>query len=255
MSSPYLGLSNFLAQHGPDTFLLSGALLTNLYSNCLSAVRAASPDLAWSVGPLPADLQSWVTRVDETVMTWRSSFHDPDSFPLFAPYFAFDLVGSDHVALDVWRSYSSLSASLLFVFPRRNSTPPLVSSDPPPIRPGSSLATPFLPHSLDSSKQPRVAGPERVASALPPSRGYGGKRARPASKRRARQVVRLARSSSSFAPVASPAPASGPSQAPPRLFTSVPSVETCEWLAVHKLTISGLLKLMNRNVPDDSSSR
>ena len=60
MSPPYLGLSNLLTQYGPDTFLASGALLTNLYSNCLSAVRAASPDLAWSVGPLPGDLQSWV---------------------------------------------------------------------------------------------------------------------------------------------------------------------------------------------------
>ena len=253
MSSPYLGLSNFLAQHGPDTFLISGALLTNLYSNCLSAVRAASPDLAWSVGPLPGDLQSWVARVDDAVVTWRSSFHDPDSFPFFAPYFAFDLVGSDHVALDVWRAYSSLSAPLLFVFPRRNGTLPLVSFDPPSDCPGSSLATPFLPNSLDSSKRPRFAGPESVASALPLSRGSGGKRSRPASKRRPRQVARLAHSSSSFASVASPAPASGSSQAPPRLFTSVPSVETCEWLAVHNLTVSGLLRLMNRDVPDDSS--
>ena len=62
-------------------------------------------------------------------------------------------------------------------------------------------------------------------------------------------------SSSSFAHVAPHATSSGSSNLPSRLFSSVPSVETREWLAAHGLTVSGLLELMNRPTPDDSSSR
>ena len=362
MSSSSLGLSNFLAQYGSDNFLVPGSLLVNLYSNCLSAIRATPPDLTRSVGVPPANLLAWVSRIDDAVSNWHCALRGPDSLLLFAPYFAFDLEGSDHVALDVWRSYSSLSAPMLLVFPRRNSTPPPVASNLSSARPVNALDPSF--HSPDSVKRSRVAGPEVVSPALPPSRGRGGKRSRPASKRRSRQAVRIARSfaqsldpdrrrddpnykcdncsereekceapppsssgklaprcrrcmqehrgcfpvaplppdpslqsspsaptelkflasvsthlspvggsadspplsssgvasavagsSSSFAHVSPPARVSGSSQTPSRLFTSVPSVETREWLAAHDLTVSGLLELMNRAVPDDSSSR
>ena len=362
MSSPLLGLSNFLAQYGSDNFLVSGALLANLYSTCLASIRAAPPDLIRSVGVPPSDLRAWVSRVDDAVSTWHSAFRSPDSLPLFAPYFAFDLVGSDHVALDIWRSYSSLSAPLLLIFPRRNSTPPPVASVLPSAHPGAPLS-PSL-HSPVASKRPRVTEPEFAASALPSSRGRGGKRARPPFKRRSRQAVQIARSfakaldpgrrrdapdykcdycseqeekcepplphssgklppgcrrcirerrrclpgppltpnpslqvspatpvelnflasvsthlspvggsasspplsstgpasgvagssSSSFAHVGPPTSASGSSHPPSRLFTSVPSAETREWLAAHGLTVSGLLELMNRSVPDESPS-
>ena len=102
MSSSSLGLSNFLAQYGSDNFLVPGALLVNLYSNCLSAIRATPPDLTRSVGVPPANLLAWVSRIDDAVSNWHCALRGPDSLLLFAPYFAFDLVGSDHVALDVW---------------------------------------------------------------------------------------------------------------------------------------------------------
>ena len=363
MSSSSLGLSNYLAQYGPDNFLVPGALLVNLYSNCLAAIRAAPSDLTRSVGVPPADLRAWVSRIDDAVSNWQCALRGPDSLLLFAPYFAFDLEGSDHVALDVWRSYSSLSAPLLLVFPRRNSTPPPVASTLPATRPVGSLVSSF--RSPDSVKRSRVASPEVVAPDLPPSRGRGGKRSRPSSKRRSRQAVQIAlsfakaldpgrrrddpnyrcdycsrqekdcepplprasgklppgcrrcvaerqrcvpgpplppdpslrvpptapvkldllasvsthlspsvgsassppfsssgaatgvagSSSSSFAHVAPFATSSGSSNLPSRLFTSVPSVETREWLAAHGLTVSGLLELMNRPTPDDSPSR
>ena len=363
MSSSSLGLSNFLAQYGPDNFLVPGALLVNLYSNCLAAIRAAPSDLTRSVGVPTADLRAWVSRIDDAVSNWQCALHGPESLLLFAPYFAFDLVGSDHVALDVWRSYSSLSAPLLLVFPRRNSTPPPVASNLPVIRPADPLVPSF--HSPDPIKRSRVAGSEVDAPALPPSRGRGGKRGRSSSKRRSRQVVQIARSfakaldpgrrrddpnyrcdycseqekpcepplprpsgklppgclrcvterqrcvpgpplppnpslrvsptlparldflasvsthvspaggsassppfsssgaatgvagssSSSFAHVAPLTTASGSSNPPSRLFSSVPSAETREWLSVHGLTVSGLLELMNRPDPDDSPSR